>query len=309
MDLRKEQEENPYLLFLGAGASIPSGGASMDELIEKFLLESNLATPLTLEKMNKNERFERFVSGMDNLDEISRYTWLRLVFKYGQPSDGYIALARLLEAGYFNVVLTTNWDSFLDISLNISTKMTNNRDYRFYARGVTQDYFIATGFRRFATPRIKILKLHGELYSPVIFVTKNETANFPNELRDLLKGFFQNYSVIMVGYSLLDEDVQACIEQNDNTLVYVNPQQPDVPSFQRCLSKFKNVLQVDEQNRDFDVFMITLVKLLLNEDIMGATTLALSADTPKGRLSQINANAKKILDSSDWLIRNLKNQQ
>lgn len=309
MRLRKEQGEKPFILFLGAGASITSGGSTMDNLIKQFLIDFNLESNDDIEKMDENERFEKFIYGMDTLDQIDRYTWLRLVFKNGQPSVGYIALTRLIENGFFETIITTNWDSFLDMSLSQSNKVSNKKEYRFYVRGVDQDNFITRGFRVHNTPRIKILKLHGELYSPVIFVTKKDTSSFPNEIAGLLKDFFKNYSIIMVGYSISDLDVQRCMENDSNTLIFISPKIPTDASFEMTIKKFNHVFQVPDQEKDFDVFMCKLCKLLLSEDVQQPSQINLSNNKVREKLNQISTDAKTILKNSDWLGNYLENRQ
>jgi len=261
MRSRKKLGDKPYLLFLGAGVSISSRIPRMNVIIDRFLIDFGLVNDKKLKKMDSDQRYEMFVNTMSTLSQNDRYYWLQDAFKNARPSAGYPALNRLVEKGYFEIILTTNWDSLLDKSLISSKKMIMNRDFRFYVIGVNQNDFIVQSFQR-SNPRIKILKLHGEMDDRVISVTPKETTNFPKKIVNLLKDLFRNRDVIMIGYSVADLDVQECIERNRNTLICVNPKLPSSQTVLSIASKFKHVQKIDGKNGKFDVVMSKLSQAL-----------------------------------------------
>ncbi len=90
-----------YTLFLGAGASISSGGKTSQEIVDDIVKNYGLDTRGCwksfydfLKRRGENERF----------DVLSKY------FEDMGPSSGYKILATLIEEGYFKLVLTTNFD-------------------------------------------------------------------------------------------------------------------------------------------------------------------------------------------------------
>jgi len=267
MLLRKESGENPYLLFLGAGVSISSGVSNMSDLIDRFLIDFGLVSDDKLPEMDRDKRFQQFISEMENLSQSERYAWLKEGFKDLKPSLGFIALTKLIEDGYFDVIFTTAWDRLLNLSLNSSHVIKNKNNFRFYVRGVNQDDFIIREFRRPSTQRIKILKLHGEIDSGVIFVTPKETANFPNNIANLLKDFFKTRDLIMIGYSVSDMDVQRCIDQNENTLIYINPKPLNNQLLLSLASNYKYPKQIVGRDGEFDVFMNKLYEAIFNKKV------------------------------------------
>lgn len=108
-----------YILFVGAGASVSSGGKTtkeiVNDIVEEYKLDScdpwnSLCT--FLKKKGENERF----------DILSPY------FRDMSPSSGYKFLAKLIENGYFRLILTTNFDFMLEEALN-KTNLVLNKDY------------------------------------------------------------------------------------------------------------------------------------------------------------------------------------
>ncbi len=307
MHARKEQGEKPYVLFLGAGISISSGVSGMNEMINRFLVDSGIVSNETIDELDRDKRFERFVGEMKNLNEIDRYSWLKAGFEDRKPSVGYSILTRLIEEDYFEVILTTNWDSFLNESLEKSNKLKNQKDFRIYVRGVDQDDFITRNFQRFSVPKIKLLKLHGELASRVIQVTPKETERFPKKIEDLLKDLFSHRDLMMIGYSVSDVDVKKCINPKQNSLIYINPYPPRDTSFRVVTRKFKHAQQIIGPDAEFDVFMSKLYDALSNHP--GAILkkdFSRRGDLPLELLMKINTNIQQVLENSVWLVDHAK---
>lgn len=296
---RKETGERPYVLFLGAGVSISSGISSMIDMIDRFLIDIGTASG-DLEKMDGEQRFEKFLFAMQNLSEIDRYNWLCDGFKNATPSFGYQALIKLIEDGYFDTILTTNWDELLEDSLKRSNKLKDNKDYRVYVRGVDRDDYIIGQFRSHVFPKIKIVKLHGELESRVIYVTPKETANFPPDFANFLRDdFFRSRDLIMIGYSVLDQDVKNCVDPLNNSLYYVNPK----PPVDDVKEKFRRFEQIVGDNAKFDTFMSSLSDTISQHD------LRVRLGVPHGLLEKISADIRKIHEDFDTLVAYLKDQQ
>ncbi|MCI0696019.1 SIR2 family protein [candidate division KSB1 bacterium] len=257
---RKELGEKPYLLFLGAGVSISSGVSGINEIINQFLINSGIANYEALNRMDRDERFKRFVLAIEKLNESDRYSWLQACFRDKNLSLGYHALTRLIEEGYFDIILTTNWDNLLELSLKESSRI-NKEDYQIYIRGEHQDDLIIRDFQKLEVPQVKILKLHGDLAHRVTFVTPKEATDFPGGFADFFKNFLRHRDLIMIGYSVSDLDIQKCIDRNDNTLIYVAPQMSPNESL---MNKYRYVQQIDAE---FNVFMNNLCAALLDDNV------------------------------------------
>jgi len=298
MYLRKENRERPYILFLGAGISVSSGISNMNDMIDRFLTDTGNVSRDDLDKMDKDQRFEKFFLAIQNLSEVDRYHWLRDGFKNAAPSFGYQALTKLIEDGYIDTIFTTNWDELLEMSLMKSNKIKEKKDYRIYARGVDRDDFIISQFRSHAFPSIKIVKLHGELESRVILVTPQETSEFPTEFaRFFREEIFRSRDIIMVGYSVSDQDVKNCMEPEHNSLYYVNPKPPN----DDLLKKFNHLEQITGDDINFDTFMSNLAEAISQEEIR------MRAGVPDKLLEKFSEDIQKIREDFDLLVEFLKN--
>ncbi len=295
---RKEKGEKPYVLFLGAGISVSSGISSMTEMIDRFLTDIGTASD-DLEKMDSEQRFEAFYLAIQKLNEIDRYNWLCDGFKNAIPSFGYQALIKLVEDGYFDTLFTTNWDELLEMSLNQSNKIKEKKDYRFYVRGIDRDDYIITEFRRRVFPKIKIVKLHGELERRVIYVTPSETADFPAEFANFLREeVFRSRDIIMIGYSASDQDVKNCIDPAHNSLYYVNPKPPN----EDLVKKFHHFEQITGDGINFDTFLSGLSEAISREEI------GVRAGVPDKLLEKFGQDIQKLREDFDLLVKYLKNQ-
>lgn len=140
MTARKKCGLEPYVLFLGAGASISSGCSSMASIVDKVLKsydsvqhskwqseveQAFLVNPeygeLLRDKLNK-EKQKRFYEIWDRLDSANRYSILVDHLRPNTPlTKGYLDLAYLIQKGYFRVALSTNLDNLLEKALHQSS--------------------------------------------------------------------------------------------------------------------------------------------------------------------------------------------
>src|SRR5690349_13912854 len=127
---------DPYVLFLGAGASISSGCSSMLALSEDLLRthdtaqfhcwEADIANARKLDaKFGELQRQEinekkisRFLEIWATLDSETKYAFLRRHLADGKvPSQGYLELASLVKSKFFTTILTTNLDPLMERAL------------------------------------------------------------------------------------------------------------------------------------------------------------------------------------------------
>ncbi|MBU7048327.1 MAG: HEAT repeat domain-containing protein [Theionarchaea archaeon] len=199
-----------YILFLGAGASVTSGGKTTNEIVtdivEKFELDSSdpwKSFCTFLKRKSENERF----------DILSEY------FENMNPSVGYEILAKLIEEGYFRLILTTNFDYMLEEALN-KTNLVLNRDYFVCIIGEGKERILIKEIED--ESMIRIVKLHGDYKRKILPFTEEETFQFKEELEECLKRLTRE-GIVFVGYSGMDRDVLKCLSRTGGSVWWVNP--------------------------------------------------------------------------------------
>jgi hypothetical protein len=207
---RRRLSEPPPILLLGAGASLESGIGMMGKLYT-FVGAKD---------------FDGFVSFIDSRDENERY---RLLAEFLQTQDpdkvtpGYTALAELCAAAAFDVVLTTNMDPLLDDAL--AAARLRRRDYLLFINGVLRSERLALLLRS-RSPRVKVVKLHGDLFHRFMAWTPKEMEAYLGEIAPTLGNVLQGRDVLVVGYSLRDAAVRNLAMGLGGTVWYVNPSPP-----------------------------------------------------------------------------------
>ena len=199
-----------YILFLGAGASLSSGGKTTNEIVadivEKYKLDSRdpwNSFCTFLKRRGENERF----------DILSKY------FEDMEPSAGYRILVKLIEEGYFRLILTTNFDYMLEGALK-ETNLFLNKDYFVCIVGEGKEDILTKKLED--ESMIRIVKLHGDYKSRILPFTEGETFQFKEKLEECLKRLTKE-GIVFVGYSGMDGDVLKCLSQMGESAWWVNP--------------------------------------------------------------------------------------
>src|SRR5215469_1223258 len=97
LGVRKEANSRPYHLFLSSSISL---------------------TPSLLRQVCEKDDWRTFCRYLSPLSLRDRLSILSPVQKHAPPLEDYLALARLMLAGYFPTILTTNTDSALEDALD-----------------------------------------------------------------------------------------------------------------------------------------------------------------------------------------------
>lgn len=221
---RSEAGEPPYVLVLGAGASLASGASSTAHIIETVVQEHGGQDPASL---SWEEKLAAFYGVLDSVSARERYLILSHHLKGAEPSAGYHHLASLVKAGYFDLILTTNFDLFLENALMDAG--LRSQDFTVLINGQDREEQIIRALR-FSTPRIKILKLHGDLNARIFAFTPEEVFQFTERIERALTDIL-NGDIVVVGHSMRDDDLNRCIRANDGALWYINPDEPSVADF------------------------------------------------------------------------------
>lgn len=216
MQQRLDQKLAPYLLMLGAGASIGSGASSTNHVIDSVLEQAGIPispdAPIEI-------KLEDFYQYLDNLSAYERYSILNDHFRGYKLSTGYRHLAKLITSGYLNIILTTNYDVLLEDSLAQAGLPSD--DWMVLIVGQDRDDRLAEA-ATYDKPRVKVLKLHGDLNARLFAFTRPEIESFSVHIENRLIALFRN-DVIIVGHSLRDPDLNRCIEAVNGAIWYINP--------------------------------------------------------------------------------------
>jgi hypothetical protein len=118
-------------------------------------------------------------------DEAEREQGLKV------PKSGHHAIARLVAAGYLRLILETNFDHLVEAAI---------RD-----AGIEPTIITTTDALKGATPidrsKCTIVKLHGDYLDTRIRNTEDELARYPRALDRFLDRVFDEFGLIVVGWS------------------------------------------------------------------------------------------------------------
>lgn len=172
------------------------------------------------------EKYGRDITG-DQLESRFDVLWRRISdqnremmlegYLDARPSTGYMKLAALVREGYFDLVLTFNFDNLLESALHAA-----NVDTRSIIRGETEEQAMARMLDS-GEPRCKILKLHGSLKSSQYFLFSNdELLKYPAPTEALISRLTSG-DIIVCGYAFQDPCVTRAFADEGGTVVCVNP--------------------------------------------------------------------------------------
>ena len=224
---RREVADLPPVLLIGAGASLSAGIGAMSDLFA-FV---------------QRENFESFVEYIQPLTEGERY---RLLAKFLQtrkpeePTPGYQALAKLCEQKYFDIILTTNLDPLLDDAL--TRQRLWRKDYMLLVNGIIRPDRLTTLLDA-QSPRLKIVKLHGDLFQRFMAWTPAEMDSYLDDVIPQLKPVLNGRDLLVVGYSMRDERVRELALSTSGAVWYTNPF--GVPDFLAAETRLRSIVNKD----------------------------------------------------------------
>lgn len=216
---RRTAGESPYVLVLGAGASLSSGASSTATMVAQVVAD-HLGLDVT--PLPWHERLDHFYRVLDSLSHTERYVVLQQHLMHVVPSSGYRDMAALLRDGYFDVVLSTNFDLLLEDALQGAGVKTGEVAVLINEPHAEQRILQTLDYR---TPRIKLWKLHGDLKARVFAFTADEIFQFTTRIEQTLTAML-NRDTVVIGHSLRDDDLNRCIRAEGGALWYVNPMAP-----------------------------------------------------------------------------------
>lgn len=255
--MRRTVGDKPPVLLLGAGASVDSGIGAMTELFQFFGCAD----------------FDAFCKYIETTSAAERYRYLAEFLQTRRPADvspGYQALASLCAQNYFDLVLTTNMDPLLDDAL-VAARLWR-RDYLLIVNGVIRPDRLEPLLGG-QSPRVKIVKLHGDLFQRFMAWTVAEMDTFLTEISPHLVRAVANRDFLVVGYSLRDERVRELVESSGGSVWFTHPK--TVPehlkdaaalrvvvapecAFERFFPSLAKALQLEVPKEDLDTARLEL---------------------------------------------------
>ena len=212
-------KETRYALFLGAGASVESGGYTAQNIAWGILRKLYGIKPeqelqnLFETEYNASVSFESVLealstSGVDRRDMI-RYFFEKMAF-----SEGYRYLAALLKAGYFYpIVLTTNFDHMLEDALYADTFIEEDITVRVILPEELTSLYIEPH-----KGEVIIVKINGDISKPnSIRMTTLETMSLPQNCEKLLIRICEQHGFIIVGYRAKDIGVRNAMQRAESS--------------------------------------------------------------------------------------------
>jgi hypothetical protein len=194
LDLRQRRTagERAPVLLLGAGASVESGIGAMDDLFA----------------FTKQPDFAAFVKYIEPQTTAERFRLLAQFLQTRQPSQvtpGYQALAALCADAFFDLVLTLNLDPLLDDAL--ANARLWRKDYLIVVNGVYRPDRVGALLTA-QSPRVKVVKLHGDLFHRYMAWTPKEMDGYVSDIADVLRAALYGRDLLVVGTSLRDERIR-----------------------------------------------------------------------------------------------------
>jgi hypothetical protein len=205
--LRQKPPERPPVVLLGAGASVESGIAAMSQLFA-FL---------------RCKDFDEFCAFVGPLTPAERYRYLSEYLQAQVPAAvtaGYRGLAALLADAYFDLVLSTNLDPLLEDALAAARLW--RRDYLMLVNGVIRPDRLGELLAA-PSPRVKVLRLHGDLFHRQMAWTPAEMDAYLDEILPTLRPVVQGRDVLVVGHSLRDRRIRELALGTGGAIWYTNP--------------------------------------------------------------------------------------
>lgn len=241
-----------FVLMLGAGASMSSGIPATQKIITELL-----------------EKFGGHLQGSDPMDRFDklwtsatpddRDTYLQ-PYLDKDPGEGFHLLAELMREGYFDTVVTFNFDRLLEKALTRAGMLPGD-DFLAIVRGDHTNESVLQMMDR-QKPKTKLLKLHGSLTGGNTFLFSDvEMLNYPDPIRDLLKALTGRH-IIVCGYGFEDTCVERAFAEQGGPIYCVNP--GGAPRRLRAFIRLRNSTDftIDGETGKFDNFMTELHEAL-----------------------------------------------
>jgi len=230
---RAEPARSPLILFLGEGCARAAHVPSTIDIARAVLRDDSLPTAKYVQGRDRryNEQvLDAFYEYVGDLSRRERYWLFQRYYAQVPVPLFYQDLVRLIEAGHFLHILTTNIDTLLEQALN-GAGLWPDRDYELVSLSAS---------KRHLKPRdpdsppleIMVVKLHGDVAKQEAAITPDEIMDFLMRHRTFLEGELSG-DMVMVGYEFESEPVTGWLARgyesvwsHEPTLWWVSAERP-----------------------------------------------------------------------------------
>ena len=263
---RRISGEPPPVLLLGAGASAESGIGAMPDVYKEF----------------NSTDFDSFTKVIGGYSADERY---RKLFQFLQTRDpskitpGYRALASLCAAAYFDLILTTNFDPLMDDAL--AAAQLWRKDYLLLVNTVIRNDWLEQLLPA-RQPRVKVIKLHGDLFHRAMAWTVREMDSFLAGISPVLGEAIKQRDVLVVGHSLRDRRIRDLVMKNARTIWFTHPEK--TPDHLKTDKRIRAVIDPKCKFESLFVLLARGLELAVESEHIPATasaTLARVARSPR----------------------------
>jgi hypothetical protein len=256
-----------------------------------LLLGSSLSlTPEVRRAVCESDDWEAFWTEMQQLSATERRALMVGPLAELNLAPGYRCLAELAKAGYFDIILTANVDDALDNALRILPAS----ECKILCHGQTSAQEITAALSRRA-PRVKAIKLRGDINAYKLPLTPEGQFEFPKELEEAVERLLSQ-DTIVVGDISHDTDIQRCIRQGEGGLWVVVPEEPRPGGF---LYNAKRARPAGEVITGPEAEFVPLFSALAHE--LGMEGPRTSIPSPEGRkLIKFTFTPPDPNDNLDW---------
>ncbi len=208
------------VFWLGAGCSVFDGIPLNDDLLQEIVpaVPGAWGSP--------QFRFDRFCDAVG--PGASRALLFEKHFRRKLKDDSpYKALARLLMAGYADLVFTFNIDDLLEQAL-AEAAAVQGTDYLALKVPELRPAVALDMMRDGGGPRVRVVKLHGDYRAGFNCMTSTEIVEYEENIRELVAEFSKR-AAIVCGYSFFHLNVLESFSRRGGSFFYVNRSFPRAP--------------------------------------------------------------------------------
>jgi hypothetical protein len=198
-----------YAVLVGSGmssaAGIPTGWQVVQDLVRKIALAEGIDPDELgdepgvwwVKQGRPKPHYDTLLAALASTD-AGRQALLHDYFETGlggagqaQPTDAHRALAALVAHGRVRVIITTNFDHLIERAL----------DQAGVAAQVLSHAGAIAGMTPLPHARATVVKVHGDYLSLGMRNTADELASYPERLNVLLARVWDEYGLVVVGWS------------------------------------------------------------------------------------------------------------
>lgn len=145
-----------------------------------------------------------------------------------------------MAENYFDLILSTNFDPLLEDAL-VDARLWR-KDYILLVNGVIRPESLGLILKE-PSPRVKIIKMHGDLFHRQMAWTEEEMLAFAKSIKPQLTPALYGRDIFIIGYSFSDKPIRDLIIKAggpNSTIWYLHPK--EVPKSLRANNRVRAVL-------------------------------------------------------------------